>query len=90
MPASLLYALFIWAVVTLALIAVAVYRGFLAKDETDRIFDGSTESRQALRQRQTIAKVSRLDGVVKGLAVASGSLLVLCTVVWIWSSLAHL
>lgn len=90
MQISVLSVLVVWALVTLGLIVVATYRGFLAKDETDRIFVTQAESRLATQQRQIIAKVSRLDQFVKGLALASGGLLVVCTVVWLWASLFNL
>ena len=90
MPLSLLGTLIVWTLVTAALIVVAAYRGVLAKDETDRIFISRAENRLAQRQQQIIAKVSRLDQFVKGLAWASGGLLLVCAAVWIWTSFANL
>lgn len=90
MPVSLLSTLVAWAVVTIALLVVATYRGFLAKDETDRIFVSQSENRLAVQQQQIIEKVSRLDQFVKGLAWASGGLLVICAAIWIWTSFANL
>jgi hypothetical protein len=90
MTISLISLFVVWVLVTLALIVVAIYRGFLAKDETDHIFVNQSQNRLATRQNQIIAKVSRLDNFVKGLALASGGLLVVCTVVWLWSSLFSL
>ena len=87
---SLLCMLVVWGLVTVALIVVSTYRGVVAQDETDRLIVSPAETHLAMQQRQIIAKVSRLDRFVKGLAWASGALLVVCAVVWIWSSLSSL
>ena len=89
-PIPLLSTMIIWALVTVGLLVVATYRGFLAKDETDRIFVNQSESRLAVQQRQIITKVSRLDQFVKGLSLASGVLLVICLAIWLWSSFSNL
>ena len=88
MGTLLLSILVVWGLVTVALIVVASYRSVLAKDETDRLIVSQAESRLAVQQRQVIARLSRLDPFVKGLAWTSGGLLVVCAVIWIWSSLA--
>jgi Fe2+ transport system protein B len=90
MATSLLYMLVVWGLVTVALIVVATYRSFLAKDETDRIIVSQAQSRLAMQQQQVVAKVSRLDTFVRGLAWVSGGLLVVSTVIWIWSSLSNI
>jgi Fe2+ transport system protein B len=90
MATSLLYMLVVWGLVTVALIVVAIYRSVVEKDETDRLIVSPAESHLATQQRQIIAKVSRLDQFVKGLALGSCALLLVCTVVWIWSSLSNL
>jgi hypothetical protein len=89
-PISLLCMLIAWALVTIALLVVVTYRGFLGKDETDRIYVNQAQSRLAMQQQEIITKVSRLDKFVKGLLVASGGLLVLSLAVWVWSSFANL
>ena len=87
---SLLSTLVAWALVTVALIAVATYRGLVGKDETDRMYVNQAQSRLAVQQEEIIAKVSRLDRFVKGLLVASGALLTLSLVIWVWSSFSNL
>lgn len=89
-PMSLLGTLIVWALVTVMLFAVLIYRGFLGKDENDRIYVSPTQNRLADQQQQIIAKVSRLDQFVKGLSVASGALLVIGLAIWIWTSFASL
>ena len=89
-PMSLLGSLIAWALVTLALLAVVAYRGVLGKDETDRIYVSKTQSRLAVQQQEIIDKVSRLDHFVKGLMVASGSLIVLCLAIWLWTSFSKI
>lgn len=89
-PMSLLATLIAWALVTVALLVVVVYRGFLGKDETDRIYVSQTQNRLAVRQQEIIARVSRLDRFVKGLLYTSGGLIVICLTIWLWSSFAKL
>lgn len=93
-PISLLSTLIIWALVTIALIVVVTYRGFLGKEETDRIYVNQAvnqaQNRLAVRQQEIIARVSRLDRFVKGLLLSSGALLVLCLAIWVWTSFANL
>ena len=89
-PMSLLGTLLAWALVTVALLVVVTYRGFLGKDETDRIYVNQAHSRLATQQQEIIARVSRLDRFVKGLFVASGGLLVLCLAIWVWTSFVNL
>lgn len=89
-PISLLGTLIAWALVTVALLVVVTYRGFLGKDETDRIYVNQAHSRLATQQQEIITRVSRLDRFVKGLFVASGALLVLCLAIWVWTSFANL
>jgi len=89
-PMSLLGTLIAWALVTIALLVVVVYRGILAKDETDHIYVSQTQNRLAVQQQEIIAKVSRLDQFVKGLLAASGGLIVICLAIWLWSSFSKL
>ena len=93
-PVSLLSTLIVWALVTVALLVVITYRGFLGKEETDRIYVNQAvneaQNRLAVKQREIIARVSRLDRFVKGLSVTSGALLVICLAIWVWSSFANL
>jgi hypothetical protein len=89
-PMSLLGTLIAWALVTVALFVVVAYRGFLAKDETDRIYVSQTQNRLAVQQQEIIARVSRLDQFVKGLLFASGGLIVISLAIWVWSSFSKL
>jgi hypothetical protein len=89
-PMSLLGSLIVWALVTIALLVVVTYRGFLAKDETDRIYISQTQNRLAVQQQEIIAKVSRLDRFVKGFLYASGGLIVISLTIWVWSSFSKL
>jgi hypothetical protein len=89
-PMSLLGTLIAWALVTVALLVVVAYRGFLGKDETDRIYVSQTQNRFAVQQQEIIAKVSRLDQFVKGLLLASGGLIVISLTIWVWTSFSKL
>jgi Fe2+ transport system protein B len=87
---SLLATLIVWALVTVVLLVVVTYRGFLGKDETDRMYINQTQDRLAMQQQEIISKVSRLDQFVKGLSVASGALLVICLLIWVYTSFSNL
>ena len=90
MGTSVVYLLLIWGLVTTVLVALLVYRGFLESREDDQIFISKAEDHMAAEQRDIIAKVSRLGGPIKALAIASGTLLVVCAGAWLWSGFTSL
>jgi hypothetical protein len=90
MAASLVYLFSIWGLVTVALIALLVYRSFLESREDDQIFISKSENHIEAEQRVIVTKVTRLGPPIKGLSIASGALLVVCVGLWLWSGLASL
>ena len=85
MGTSVVYLLLVWGLVTVVLVALLVYRVFLESREDDQIFISKAEDHIAAEQRDIITKVTRLGGPIKALAIASGTLLVVCTVAWLWA-----
>jgi len=88
MGTPLVYLLLFWGLITTALIALLIYRGFLESREDDQIFIGKAQDHMAAEQKDIIAKVTRLGGPIKALSIASGGLLVVWTSAWIWVGLA--
>jgi hypothetical protein len=88
MGTSLVILLLVWGLITVALIALLVYRGFLESREDDQIFINKAQDHIAAEQRDIIAKVTRLGGPIKALSIASGGLLAVCAGAWIWDGLA--
>ena len=63
-----------WAVLTVALVILLIYRGTLTMHEDDQLFLGESESHMAREQVEIIAKVTRLGPFVKILGTASAVL----------------
>ena len=90
MGTSVVYLLLVWGLVTVVLVALLVYRGFLESREGDQIYISKAEDHMAAEQRDIIAKVTRLGGPIKALSIASGVLLVVCAGAWLWSGFTSL
>ena len=90
MGASVVYLFSIWGLVTVALVALLLYRSFLESREDDQIFISKGENHIAAEQRDIITKVTRLGTPIKALSIASGVLLVVCVGVWLWAGFTSL
>jgi hypothetical protein len=90
MGASVVYLFSVWGLVTVALVALLLYRSFLESREDDQIFISKGENRMAAEQSVIIGKVTRLGGPIKALSIASGVLLVVCVGVWLWAGFTSL
>jgi hypothetical protein len=63
-----------WAVLTVALVILLIYRGTLTMQEDDQLFLGESEAHMAREQNEIISKVNRLGPFLKILGTASGVL----------------
>mgnify|MGYP001176772827 FL=1 len=90
MGTSVVYLLLVWGLVTVVLVALLVYRGFLESREDDQIFISKAEDHMAAEQRDIIAKVTRLGAPIKALSIASGVLLAVCAGAWLWTGFSSL
>jgi hypothetical protein len=90
MGTSVVYLLFVWGLVTVVLVALLVYRGFLESREDDQMFISKAQEHTASEQLELIGKVTRLGGPIKALSIASGALLVVCVGMWLWSGFTSL
>jgi hypothetical protein len=73
-----------WAVITLVLIVLVIYRATLASREDDQIFIDAAEQHHYQEQQAVIARLSRLSRPIVALAVLSGALLLASAGVWIY------
>ena len=72
---STLYDLVIaWAVLTVALIILLIYRGTLTMHEDDQLFLGESESHMAREQAEILNRVTKLGPFVKVLGTLSAVL----------------
>jgi hypothetical protein len=85
MGTSVVYLSAVWGLVTVVLVALLVYRGFLESREDDQIFISKAEDHMAAEQREIITRVTRLGGPIKALSIASGVLLVVSAAAWLWA-----
>jgi hypothetical protein len=88
METSLVYLLLVWGLVTAALIALLLYRGFLESREDDQMFISKAQENIAAEQQVLIGRVTRLAGPIKALSIVSGGLLVICVAAWAWIGLS--
>jgi len=80
-----MYALAVmWAIVTLVLICLWIYRSTLESHEDDQIFLDSAEEAMANEQRVLVARINRLSRPITMLMIASGALLVVTAGIWLW------
>lgn len=74
-----------WGVITVALVALIVYRGTLSSREDDQIFIDAAGQHHYQEQLVIIARMSRLTKPIITLSVLSGVLLLASAGVWIYS-----
>ncbi len=81
MSPGLTWVLIAWGVVTAILIIVVIYRSMLTMKEDDQLFLDESASSMATEQRELIAKVNKINPLVKMLGATSG-LLILVIAGW--------
>ena len=67
--------MFSWAIVTLALTVLLIYRTTLSSREDDQIFIDAAEQHHMLDQQAVIAKMTQLKSPILTLTILSGVLL---------------
>src|SRR5437867_10827038 len=72
MTSGLEWLLIAWGIVTGILLLLLFYRSTLTRQEDDQLFIDETASSLATEQRQLIAKVNRINPMVKLLGATSG------------------
>jgi len=61
-----------WGIVTGILLILLFYRSTLTRQEDDQLFIDESSSSRATEQRQLIAKVNKINPLVKGVGATSG------------------
>ena len=72
MTPGMTWLLIAWGIVTGILLLLLFYRSTLTRQEDDQLFIDETASSLATEQRQLIAKVNRINPMVKLLGATSG------------------
>jgi choline-glycine betaine transporter len=75
------WSLIMWSVVTGILLILVFYRSTLTRQEDDQLFIDESSSSRAMEQRQLIAKVNRINPLVKLVGATSG-LMILAIAGW--------
>ena len=73
-----------WAAVTIILAFVWIRRGILSQHEEDGLFLDKAEEHMRKEQEQIVARIMSMDKIVFRLGIASGVLLVVWAVVWVY------
>ena len=73
--------LIVWGVVTGILLMLLFYRSTLTRQEDDQLFIDESSSSRATEQRQLIAKVNKINPLVKLVGATSG-LMILAIAGW--------
>ena len=77
----------IWGIVTVVLIGLVIYRATVGIHEEDQLFLDRAETALESDQLKTLARIRSLDPIIKGLAIASGCLLLVIAAVWLYRGL---
>jgi len=76
-----------WVGLTVVLVVLVIYRALVGIHEEDQIFLDRAEAALEQEQVEVLRKINRIDPIIKGLAIASGSLILILIGVWIYRGL---
>lgn len=79
--------LVVWGVLTGFLIILMIYRATLMNHEDDQLFLGAGENQMAQEQVELVAKLNKIEPLIKAVAWASGLLLLSLGGFWFYQSL---
>ena len=74
----------VWAVITVALIIVLIYRSTLSMHEDDQLFLDDSTSNLREEQEQLLSKMRKVTPVVRILGAASGLLILVIAGMALW------
>ena len=81
----LAYLLLSWGLITVALIALLIYRVTLSNKEDDQLYLNKAEiSMMGSEQAVVISRLNRLGKPILALAILSGLLLLASASLWVW------
>ena len=82
--------LILWAAVTVAFVAVMIWKSVAGIKEEDTLLLSEGEAREAAEQEEVIARMERLASWAKVLGIASLVLLLVAAGVWIYPGIIGL
>jgi hypothetical protein len=74
----------VWAVITVALIIVLIYRSTLSMHEDDQLFLDDSTSNLRAEQEELLSKMRRVTPLVRILGAASGLLILVIAGIALW------
>lgn len=84
---TLIWLLIVWGVLTGVLIILLIYRSTLTMHEDDQLFLNESESHMEKEQVEILAKVNKINPLVKWLGAASGLLILVIAGLAIYTGL---
>ena len=84
---SVVWLLALWGVLTTALVIVLIYRSTLTMQEDDQLFLDESASAMAEEQRALMAKVNKINPLVKVLGATSGLVFLVIAGLFIYTGL---
>jgi len=76
-----------WGVLTAALIMLLIYRSTLTMHEDDQLFLDEAESHMQIEQTELLAKMNRIQPMVRLLGACSGILILVIAGLWLYAGL---
>ena len=80
----------VWAVPTVVLIVLLIYRSTLSMHEDDQLFLDDAESALAQEQEEIIRKMDKIQPYIRGLGAISGILIVVIFGLWIYEGISRM
>jgi len=77
----------VWAMVTVALIALSIHRSIFIMREQDTLFVSKGEHEKKTEYATIVQQLKRLESVLKIFSFASGALTLLVAAVWLYEKL---
>ena len=82
--------LMIWAVPTVLLIFLLIYKSTLTMHEDDQLFLDDAESQLAQEQAELMQRMDKIQPYIRGLGVLSGVLIVMIFGLWIYDGISRM
>jgi hypothetical protein len=82
--------LMIWAVPTVVLIFLLIYKSTLTMHEDDQLFLDDAESALAQEQAELMQRMDKIQPYIRGLGVLSGVLIVMIFGLWIYNGISNM
>ena len=82
--------LMIWAVPTVVLIFLLIYKSTLTMHEDDQLFLDDAESALAQEQAELMQRMDKIQPYIRGLGVVSGVLIVMIFGLWIYAGISNM